>query len=101
MWRDLNSNKYYVIDADAGKTENVGSAGEQIRKYHMNISGSASFAQRQDQARKSRDKQLMPKVPVNMKYEMLPVILASERSLNHLPQKTQTEMYADAMFRMS
>ena len=50
---------------------------------------------------KSRDQMMVPKVPDNMQYEMLPFILAQATSLNHLPQKTQTEIYMQAKQRAS
>ena len=77
-----------MIDAAQGSQRKVNEIGENVKQYYESVSGSASFMKRVEHAHLQRDKQVVPKVPQNMKYQMLPIILAQASSFNHYPPKS-------------
>ena len=66
----------------------VNQTGEKIKKYYESVSGSASFMKRVEHAQRVHDNKVVPKIPQNMQYQMLPIILAQASSSNHYPPKS-------------
>ena len=68
LWQDLDTNKFYKIDAVLGKQKKVSPIGENVKQYYQSVSGSASFMKRLEHGQLQRDSQVVPKVPSNMQY---------------------------------
>ena len=50
LWQDLDTNKYFMIDAAQGSQRKVNEIGENVKQYYESVSGSASFMKRVEHA---------------------------------------------------